>query len=149
MKIQVIHLKRSNHLVEHSDQVFNLSRSSEVPLFRALSNDYTHLPLDRTRAKTQVKTVEEAVRMYEQDLKMRVINGSKQKRLALRHLYDSCVLLNLQNKTIYFGCYCKCEINPKKYDHVCHCDILKKIILNKYNKSLKDGKKETVNEQNL
>ena len=149
MKIQIIHLKRSNHLVEHSSQIFNLSRSSEVNLFRALSNDYTHLPLDRTKAKTQVKTVEEAVQMYEQDLKTRVINGSKQKRLALRYLYDSCMILHNQNKTIYFGCYCKCEINPKSYDHICHCDVLKKIILNKYNKSLKDGKKETVNEQDL
>ena len=28
------------------------------------------------------------------------------------------------------------ELNPKPYDHVCHCQPLKKIILNKWNKDV-------------
>lgn len=135
MNIIIVHLKRSGATLPQT-QVFNLGRSSSNKLFKALSNDFTHLDISKTKAIHQVSNVEQAVISYENDLRNKVKSGVKQKIIALRYLYDQCIQLNKQNKDIYFGCWCMDELNPKPYDHVCHCQPLKKIILNKWNKDL-------------
>lgn len=133
MNIIIVHLKRSGATLPQT-QVFNLGRSSSNKLFKALSNDFTHLDISKTKAIQQVKTVEEAVISYEDDLRNKVKSGVKQKIVALRYLYNQCINLTVQNKDIYFGCWCMDELSPKPYDHVCHCQPLRKIILNKWNK---------------
>ena len=133
MNIVIVNLRRSG-LTLPQTQVFNLGRSSPDKLFKALSNDFTHKDLHKTKATYQVATVEEAVQSYETDLHTKVRLGVKQKIVALRHLYNECINLTKQNKDIYFGCWCMDELNPKPYDHVCHCQPLRKIILNKWNK---------------
>ena len=135
MNIIIVHLKRSGATLPQT-QVFNLGRSSSDKLLKALSNDFTHLDISKTKAIHQVKTVEEAVQSYEVDLRTKVRSGVRQKIVALRHLYNECINLAVQNKDIYFGCWCMDELSPKPYDHVCHCQSLKKIILNKWNKDV-------------
>ena len=133
MNIIIVNIRRSGAILPQT-QVFNLGRSSPDKLFKALSNDFTHRDIHKTKAIHQVKTVEEAVISYKIDLCKKVKSGVKQKIIALRYLYDKCIELHKQNKNIYFACYCMDELKPKDYDHVCHCQPLRDIILNKWNK---------------
>lgn len=133
MNIIIVNIRRSGAILPQT-QVFNLGRSSPNKLFKALSNDFTHRDIHKTKAIHQVKTVEEAVISYKIDLCKKVKSGVKQKIIALRHLYNECINLTKQNKDIYFACWCMDELNPKPYDHVCHCQPLRDIILNKWNK---------------
>lgn len=133
MNIIIVNIRRSGAILPQT-QVFNLGRSSPDKLFKALSNDFTHRDIHKTKAIHQVKTVEEAVISYKIDLCKKVKSGVKQKIVALRYLYDKCIELHKQNKNIYFACYCMDELKPKDYDHVCHCQPLRDIIFNKWNK---------------
>lgn len=66
-------------------------------------NDWTHLPLDKTKAKYQVATRDEAIAAYERWLR-------KQPQLVRK-------LRTLKGKTL--GCYCKPQ--------ACHGDILARL----------------------
>ena len=135
MAIVIVHLKRSAFVLSES-QVFDLSRSSKY--YKLLGNDYTHLPLNKTKAKHQVNTVEEAVQCYKENLYSVVIQerllNNKPYTDLLFNLYDNFKKLNSEDKDMYLGCWCKDELIPKHYDHSCHCDVIKNILIKKWNK---------------
>ncbi len=136
MTIKIVHMKRSG-LTVPKDQLFDLSRGSKK--YYLLSNEYTHLPLHKTKAKYQVKTVEDAISNYTTSLKNRLMKEFKLPyqqtpyRSLLLSLYNAYIELKEQNKEMYFGCWCKDELNPKPYDHDCHCDYVKELIYKRYN----------------
>lgn len=131
MDIKIVHVLRSGKTVPKL-QLFNLSRGSKQ--FYGLSNDFTHLPLSKTKAKVQVNTIEEAISEYEKDFRYKVLNNIDFKKDILLSLYTKCEKLALKNKTIYLACYCKDDLLPQKQDHACHCDFIKKTLLVKWNR---------------
>ncbi len=137
MFISIVHVKRSGLSVP-KDQFFDLSRSSEK--YSLLGNDFTHLPLHKTKAKVQVKTVKEAIEEYDNLLMIRLIKENKNDvtftpyRDLLRSLYNRYKELRLDSKIMYLGCWCKDELDPKYYDHSCHCDVIKDLFIKKWNK---------------
>lgn len=141
MSILIVHMKKSG-LTVPTDQLFNLSRSSKY--YSLLSNEYTHLPLHKTKAKYQVNSVEEAVLRYKEDLINHLLKEKnsieKPYRTLLLYLYNKYLELKLQNKDMYLGCWCKDEIIPSHYDHSCHCDIIKDLLLKKEKRSFSVNK---------
>lgn len=134
MQIKVIHAKRSA-LKLPKDEVVYLDRTIGKS---KLANQWTHLPVGRTKAQFQTKTVEEAVQCYDQWLKNTVnseINQSnKPIGSSLRVLFTLGLRLHAQGKTLHLACWCKDELDPKPYDHVCHCDVIKRVLLTRFKK---------------
>lgn len=134
MQIKVIHAKRSA-LKLPKDEVVYLDRTIGKS---KLANQWTHLPVGRTKAQFQTKTVEEAVQCYDQWLKNTVnseINKSdKPIGSSLRILFSLGTRLHAQGKTLHLACWCKDELEPKPYDHVCHCDVIKRVLLARFKK---------------
>lgn len=137
MNIKIVHMKRSG-LTVSKDQLFDLSRSSKK--YVLLSNEFTHLPLHKTKAKYKVETVEEAISEYDNLLYTRLLkevdkpDNNAPYRTMLRSLYSSFKQLIINNKTMYLGCWCKDELDPKYYDHGCHCDVVKDLLMKKWKK---------------
>lgn len=135
MAIVIVHIKRSGLFI-NKDQMFDLSRSSKE--YKLLGNNYTHLPLHKTKAKHQVATVEEAVLEYKKHLYHAIIderlNVRKPYTTLLLNLYEKFKQLNNENKDMYLACWCKDEIKPKPSDHSCHCDVVKTILIKKWDK---------------
>ena len=134
MDIKVIHAKRSA-LKLPKDEVAYLDRTIGKS---KLANQWTHLPVGRTKAQFQTKTVQEAVQCYEQWLKNTVnseVNQSdKPIGSSLRVLFILGLRLHAQGKTLHLACWCKDELDPKPYDHVCHCDVIKRVLLARFKK---------------
>ena len=75
MNIKIVHMRRSG-LTVPKDQLFDLSRSSK--LYSLLGNEFTHLPLHKTKAKYKVDTVEQAIYQYKDLLYQRIVHEQKQ-----------------------------------------------------------------------
>ena len=84
------------------------------------------------------KTVKEAIQCYDQWLKNTVnseINKSdKPIGSSLRVLFSLGTRLHAQGKTLHLACWCKDELEPKPYDHACHCDVIKRVLLARFKK---------------
>ena len=142
MNIIIVHNKRSKISLEKDNKVvFDLGRSGH-PIFKILSNPFTHLPLNKTTAKYSVPSVEKAVSSYKTYLEVccnavqnnveTVDDNSKKVVAALHDLYLLFSINVLQNLPFYISCWCKDELNPKPSDHACHCDIIRNIFYVKY-----------------
>ena len=107
MDIKVIHAKRSA-LKLPKDEVVYLDRTIGKS---KLANQWTHLPVGRTKAQFQTKTVQEAVQCYDQWLKDTVnseVNKSdKPIGSSLRVLFTLGLRLHAQGKTLHLACWCK------------------------------------------
>lgn len=134
MDIKVIHSKRSA-LKLPKEQIVHLDRTIGKS---KLANQWTHLRLGNTKATYQTQTVQEAVDKYEEWLKTTVHAESTQSDKPigslLRVVYTIGKRLHIQGKTLYLACWCKDELDPKPYDHVCHCDVVRRILVTRFNK---------------
>ena len=125
MNIIVIHTSRTARYVD-PDQVFPLYRGKSI-----LANPYTHLPLNNTKAQWQVTTVEEAIRCYATWLDFSIINNREINK-AMRVLYNRAVALYKAQREVYLACWCKDELDPRRDDHGCHCDVVRDRLMQKW-----------------
>ncbi len=113
--IYVVHQKRS---------VLRLQNVQYVGRPTVLGNPFTHLKTN-TKALFIVPTVQDAVAQYQKWLHREIFRGSDSEVFkALLHLTD----LYLRHKCLYLSCWCKDELDPRKWDHDCHADILRQEI---------------------
>ena len=115
MKITVVHTKRS----KFPNTVY-VGRPS------ALGNPFSHLNLKHT---IKVASVKEAVDKYAEWLDER-IKDSYEVRDALDQIIDKA---EQYNNEVCLACWCKDEITPKPYDHQCHADVIRSVILHHLN----------------
>lgn len=134
LNIKVVHISRSTNL----DNVIYLGRGRSNVLYPLLANDYSHK--SGTLAANKVDTVVDAVRCYEDDLVAHLLNGSIEHKRQMRLLYDTTVQLAKSGKDIHYACWCKHEPNLGRFDHICHCDVLREIVLTKFRKESKGTK---------
>lgn len=115
MEIVIVHLKRSGLTVQ---PLFQVDRST------VLGNPASHL--EKSNAKVKTKTVDEAVSYFDGWLFLNYresdINAS------LNYIYQQALLY----PTIYLGCWCMDELDPKPYDHNCHCTVIRRVLLRRY-----------------
>lgn len=121
MNIVIVHVKRSGLNVS---PFFNIGRPSP------LGNPYSHL--DKSKASVRVATVEEAVYYYRKWLSLQYREPEIYSEL------DTLYKVALNHPTIYIGCWCMDELDPKPYDHNCHCTVVRKVLLNRYRRE-QDG----------
>lgn len=124
MNIVIVHVKRSGLKVS---PFFNIGRPSP------LGNPYSHL--DESKASVKVDTVDEAVHYYGKWLALNYREPEVYEEL--KRIYKAAKT----HPVIYIGCWCMDELDPKPYDHSCHCTMVRKALLNRY-------KRETSNDYN-
>lgn len=129
MSILILHNRRSALSVP-SSQLFDLGRSSKK--FFILSNIYTHLPLEKTKAKYQVDSVEDAIFYYKIHLHSKLFYyREKSYQNSIDFLVQQFLKLDSEGKDMYLSCWCKDDLKPNSKDHGCHCDIVRDILLKK------------------
>jgi hypothetical protein len=90
LSTEVINIKRRPELV---DQAKREGRYQYIGRGSPYANDWTHLPLERTKAKYQVRTRAESITAHEQDLRQRLERGEpglREKILALEGQVLGC-----------------------------------------------------------
>jgi hypothetical protein len=116
MNIIIVHLKRSGLSVA---PLFKVDRST------VLGNPASHL--DKSKADIKVATVDAAVDYFDQDFK-RLYNEDFKAREYLNQIYETAI----NTDTIYLGCWCMDELDPKQHDHNCHCTVIRRVLLRRY-----------------
>ena len=87
-----------------------------------LANRYTHIA--GIKYTVHVKTVKEAVAMYEDWLRDSIDNNVQPVINALDELYRMG-----KEKPLYLECKCKDEVTPSRRGHTCHAEVIRKILL--------------------
>lgn len=121
MNIVIVHVKRSGLKVS---PFYNVGRPNP------LGNPYSHL--DKSKASFKVESVDEAVYCYGRWLSVNY--REPEIYPELNKLYEAA----LTHPTIYIGCWCMDELDPKPYDHNCHCTVIRKVLLKRYRRE-QDG----------
>ncbi len=111
--IYVVHQKRSASKLQNVQYVGRPT---------VLGNPFTHLQAN-TKAMFIVPTVKDAVEQYQKWLQKEILAEGDVFRqlLFLTNFYR-------QHKLLYLSCWCKDELDPRKWDHACHADVLKQEI---------------------
>lgn len=112
MDIVIVHIKRLG-LVAHP--LFKVDRSTP------LGNPASHLTVSKAEVKTN--TVDEAVDYFDQQFKTMYRNNPAAKVL-LNKIYQAAI----RYETIYLGCWCMDELDPKPSDHNCHCTVIRRVL---------------------
>lgn len=133
LDIKIVNFHKCQNLPQ--SHVIYLGRGRSNVLYDRLANQYTHK--EGTIAKYKVETVEQAVEKFKQDLVRQLKSLDQRTQFQMRLLYERTKALSLSG-TVYFQCWCKHELDPKPWDHACHCDVLRQICLTKY-KSEQNG----------
>lgn len=111
MNIVIVHLKRSGLAVR---PLFKVDRST------VLGNPASHLPHAKARVLTD--TVDDAVIYFGSNIG-KLSKSDPLIAAYLEHIYQAAV----SNPTIYLGCWCMDELDPKPYDHGCHTTVIRNI----------------------
>ena len=116
MNIVIVHLKRSGMTVK---PLIKVDRST------ALGNPASHLVNSKARVKTN--TVDEAVEYFAKNIGS-LVKQHPMIAASLEHIYQQAV----KHPTIYLGCWCMDELDPKPKDHNCHSTVIRKICYRRY-----------------
>lgn len=141
LNIKIIHCSRSANNPAIKANTEFLDRTIGRSL---LSNPATHLPLSKTRASVRVDSVEEAVGYYTRWISLKLNEEQKSPfncrpfQYQMRRIYERAKELTGQGNTLYLACWCKDELLPSKNDHACHCDVVREILNNKFQKEMRN-----------
>lgn len=122
MNIVIVHVKRSGLSVT---PFFNIGRPSP------LGNPFSHL--EKSKAAVRVSTVDEAVHEYAKWL------ASNYREPLIYNELNRLYTAALNHETIYIGCWCMDELNPKSTDHNCHCTVVRRVLYKRYKREFNQG----------
>jgi hypothetical protein len=91
-----------------------------------LQNDFTHIKNKFTKAKYVVDSLAEAIDAFEYDILEKIKNKDSEVLAAFKKLKDELD----KNGVIYLSCWCMDEVTPRKSDHACHTQVIRRILNN-------------------
>lgn len=117
MTILILHQKRSS---------LRYPQTQYIGRPTVLGNPFTHLEKD-TKALFKVTSVEEAIRCYRNWLYKEI-----QQNVAVRKELMRLIAMYQRDGILYLSCWCMDELDPRRYDHGCHCEVIREFIYTTY-----------------
>lgn len=123
MNIVIVHLKRSGLTVS---PLFKVDRST------VLGNPASHR--SDTKAKVLTSSVEDAVSYFAKQMP-KLMREKPEAKVAMEEIYQAALV----HPTIYIGCWCMDELDPKPKDHLCHCTVVRRACYRRFERESKNG----------
>lgn len=122
MDIVIINERNSHRNLD--GDVYYVGRPSKFGPPSPLRNNYSHLNIGHT---IKVASLEEAIACYREWLHDMLAEKNVEVRRELNAIYNSAL-----KRTVYLKCWCMDEISPWKNDHACHAEVIREVVLRRY-----------------